>query len=603
MDLLTRTFRSLQRLLGPDAWFSYAVLAVLVMLEIAGRQQPGTDFHDLMSIMVLALLGVLVAFRHKQQPLAWVRVLHSWGQRVLAYAWPRIDLGIDFRGTPPLPRALPPTIVRILGVLFLWLGMLVPFAADLPQGLRSVGVSVTYLGYLAVLAALWAILLLSMFFASYLTWAILHDTFLSRSSSGRKAVRVELLVPTLYFFGLLMLSRLLPPWVPLLICALAMTINWLTVLVPSNPDVKFIWRYRDRPSTVFSIPWPRYVLSEFSVQALGTVNLVLTACGSVLLTDPRLAFQEMPITTGLGLMLAWLAPGLLTLLVIQCVLGRLRDPARPCAPAVHISGPGLETQRSALKAFFALRGWHVRFAPSRPGPLDVCVVLAPGTEPDFEARWPLHVDPAVLQQETTFQRLVRRDEIQLRRRLVSGLERLFKHAAGHKARRSMGLWLAPHYWFVLGLTRDLPDDERDMSDGTLFTGIVGPPYHRVLPRPVRHHVYRILRALQIDLIFVEDGVTFKRFGRVLRMLFEIYDVHGGRRRADEVHFHGLPGTRVLIHEFVLNEPFRSETYPEPEYENLGRARILHIFRDRGEQEEPLETPQDFSHMPAPAGMF
>jgi hypothetical protein len=604
MDLLTRTYRNIQRLLGPDAWFSYAILAVLIMLEIAGRHQPGTDFHDLMTVMVLSLLGWLIAIRHKQVPLPWVRLLQNWGQRGFAYLWPRIDVGLDFRGSPPLPRALPPTVLRALGILFVWLAVLLPFVTELPQGLRSVGIRITYIGYLAVLSALWAALLLSMFSAFFLTWAILHDAVLGRSGSrSHRRVRIEFVVPALYFVCLLILSRVLPPWLPLVICAVALTINWLTVVVPSNPDVKFVWRQRQGDSPIWSIPWPRYVLSEFSVMALIAVNLVLAACGSVVVADARPAFQEMPITSSLGLMLAWLAPGLLTLLVIQCVLGRLRDPARPCRPVVHVGGAGLEQHRLTLKAFFALRGWQARFAPARPDPLDVCVALTAGAEPDFEASWPLHVDAVVLQQETTFQRLVRRDEIQKRRRLIAGLERLFKTAAAHKARRSTGLWIAPHYWFVLGLTRDLPDDERDMGDGTLFTGIVGPPYHRVLPRPVRHHAYRILRALQIDLIFVEDGVTFKRFTRVLRMLFEIYDVHGGRRRADEVHFHGLPGTRVLIHEFVLNEPFRSDTYPEPEYENLGRARILHVFRDRGEHEEPLEVPGDFSHMPAPAGMF
>jgi hypothetical protein len=210
------------------------------------------------------------------------------------------------------------------------------------------------------------------------------------------------------------------------------------------------------------------------------------------------------------------------------------------------------------------------------------------------------VDAAFLQNDGMVQRLARRDEIQKRRRLVAGLEHLFKSTARHRYRYGSGFWLAPHYWFVPGVTRDMPEEDRELGDGALLTGIVGPPYHRVLPRPVRHHIYRILRAVQIDLIFVEDGISFKRFVRVLRMLFEIFDVHGGRRRADEVHFHGLPGTRVLIHEFVLHEPFRSELYPEPEYENLGRARILHIFRDRGGHEEPLEMPGDFSHMPVPS---
>ena len=147
--------------------------------------------------------------------------------------------------------------------------------------------------------------------------------------------------------------------------------------------------------------------------------------------------------------------------------------------------------------------------------------------------------------------------------------------------------------------RDEHEDEMEFSEGTLWSGTIGPAYHRVFPRIVRHHLYQMLRALQVDLIFVEDGVSFRRFVRILRMLFEVYDIYGGKRRADEIHFQGVPGMRVLIHEFVLNEPFKSEVYPEPEFENLGRARLLHVFRDRGEQPEHLEVPLDFTRMPVP----
>jgi hypothetical protein len=197
-------------------------------------------------------------------------------------------------------------------------------------------------------------------------------------------------------------------------------------------------------------------------------------------------------------------------------------------------------------------------------------------------------------------RLERRDEMQKRRRLISGLEQLFNRAARRKYRQGSGFWVAPQYWFVVGLSRDTHEELIDPQDGTILSGTIGPFYHRVLAREVRHHIYRIMRALEIDLIFVEDGVTFRRFVRVLRMMFEIFDVYGGHRRADEMHFRGLPGTRVIIHEFQLNEPFKSDTYPEPDYENLGRARILHIFRDRGEHESPLEIPTDFTHTPVPS---
>ena len=114
-------------------------------------------------------------------------------------------------------------------------------------------------------------------------------------------------------------------------------------------------------------------------------------------------------------------------------------------------------------------------------------------------------------------------------------------------------------------------------------------------------MFEVLRGVQIDLLFIEDGVNFKRVRRVLRALFEVYDVHAGRRRAEEIDFQGLPGTKVLIHDYQFDEPFHANGYPEPKYELLARARILHVFRDRGEQDEPIESPFDQGRRPAPVG--
>ncbi|MBL8794987.1 MAG: hypothetical protein JNM56_13845, partial [Planctomycetia bacterium] len=294
-----------------------------------------------------------------------------------------------------------------------------------------------------------------------------------------------------------------------------------------------------------------------------------------------------------------------TILMLQTILGRTRDPARPCQPVLHMGGDCPPAERKPLLAHFAQHGWQVSWKPTAADGTEVSVQLVEQAPPDTPdgPRWPLPVTVESLRDEQTLRRLARRNEIQLRRKLLGGLERLFKLAAARKFRKGSGLWIAPHLWFIPGLTRDTPEEEVDLERGTLFSTIIGAPYHRIMTRAVRHHAYVMLRALQVDLIFVEDGVTFKRFCRVLRMLFEIYDIHGGRRRADELHFSGLPGIRVVIHEFQLDEPYRSEKYPEPEFENLARARILHVFRDRGGEEEPLETPPDFSFLPAPSAAF
>ena len=175
-------------------------------------------------------------------------------------------------------------------------------------------------------------------------------------------------------------------------------------------------------------------------------------------------------------------------------------------------------------------------------------------------------------------RLTRRVEIQQRRHVATALERLFKFTARREFANGQGFWVAPHFWFIAGLTRDAQEEEIDLADSPMLSGTVGPAFYRVMPRNARHHMFQVLRALQIDLIFVEDGVRYRRFSKVLRRLFDLYDKHGDRRRAGNAHFAGLPGTKVVIHDFQLDEPFKSETYPEPKYDYLGRAHLACVSR-------------------------
>ena len=88
------------------------------------------------------------------------------------------------------------------------------------------------------------------------------------------------------------------------------------------------------------------------------------------------------------------------------------------------------------------------------------------------------------------------------------------------------------------------------------------------------------------------------------MMFEIYDVHGGRQRAEEMHFTGLPGVRVLIHNFDLSDTPRHgrANYPEPDYEDVGRARILHVFKDRGETDIETPVPKSWEGTPVLSGV-
>ena len=84
---------------------------------------------------------------------------------------------------------------------------------------------------------------------------------------------------------------------------------------------------------------------------------------------------------------------------------------------------------------------------------------------------------------------------------------------------------------------------------------------------------------------VEKPYRMQELGKVLRSLFEVYDIHGGRRRAEDHHFRGVPKVRVMIHEYAPGNPFKSAGgYPEPKFDEVSRFRVLHVFKDRGGQE-------------------
>jgi hypothetical protein len=194
------------------------------------------------------------------------------------------------------------------------------------------------------------------------------------------------------------------------------------------------------------------------------------------------------------------------------------------------------------------------------------------------------------------ERIARRDVIQRRRLLLRGMQSILRSAASRKSDDGSGYWVAPQYWFTPGLTRDASTHEH-----TEVLQVIPPLYHRVLPHPARRHFWEICKALEVDLIFLEDGVGFRGLRRVLRVLFEQFDIHGGQQKAQEIHFAGLPKIRVIFHNFELAKPWEKTGYPEPDYRELGRARILHIFRDRGDEEEEVTDPTDSDRLLSPVG--
>ena len=133
-----------------------------------------------------------------------------------------------------------------------------------------------------------------------------------------------------------------------------------------------------------------------------------------------------------------------------------------------------------------------------------------------------------------------------------------------------GLWLAPQYWFFHGMTPEGAEAIALSGDPSVVDHIVGAPYREVFPPAARAHAWEVGRALQIDLLIVEDGVSFDGLKRVLQTMFERYDIHGATQRAEEWHFQELPQVRATIHEHELGVDRKAKP-GDPPVEDLGRA--------------------------------
>jgi len=599
MRLLLKPWRALRTLGQRNLIFTAGVLSSLAAIEIVGHQCQ-SDWEDAILACGLAAVALTTVRYHGRSRLPWFEVLLGGG-RFVRSVWRRYSfvVGIDLRCQPPIAGRCPGPIRMAVGVIAIWAVLMAMGASHFPADARALAVQVCYVGYLALLIALWCVLILGIAVGAFVPAAMIHDYFVSRHTSQESRPLWPELSCTFAYFGVIVLgSFLLPLWVVFILGFVPLVILLLVGFMGQVRDAQILWMYH-REKTIWAVPLRSWIMYQATGVTLLAAGLQLVACGSAILGGESES-ETMPITAWLGQVLVWLAPGLVWSVFGQFVGALLRDPARPYRPALHVSGEPLGRDRETVLRFFENRGWKVSTGPLNTDPMNVSVQLV--SEPcepsdDASSQWPLRVTRPELVSEAVCWRLERRLQILQRRQLVSGLRKLYKIAARRKRAAGMGYWIAPHLWFIQGMSRDTEDKNLPWRESTILADTIGPHYHRVLGQAARHHAHEILRAVEVDIILVEDGVGFRLFCRVLRMLFEVYDIHGGRQRAQEMHFTGIPGVRVILHDYQLDNPFKSETYPEPDYQDLGRARILHIFRDRGEQEDPLEIPSDDTRIP------
>lgn len=518
----------------------------LVTIEIAGRKSV-TDLTDGFMLLVLGLIAIFSVIAHRICRFRTIAALAALFRRITAGIVRRsIVYGVDLRQTPPIPRRAPVVwLLPLAGGAFVT-AALIALSRSFPSAARGFAAAHFYVGLVVLTGLLWGVLIVGALIMSIFVWVTIERHFIeSYRGQGKRPRRPEVLSASAALGALAMGALWLPAWMPLVVYWASFGLV-SAALVVSSSGLEFVWQER-RGGPMASIDGRWMLWLHWAAQTLTATILVLLSRGELLAGETAAARGAL-VTAFLGNMLAWAAAGGFIVFALDII--RL-----------------------------AMLG--IVFNPRRIAK----AVSAPGASGDAARQF-------------------RRSEIRNRRRIIRGLQKLMKRVARLTRIRSTGVWISLQHWFSPGLSTDCENHAADDRETTAFDGIVGPPYHRVFPPEARYHFLQMMVALEIDLIFVEHGLTFRRLSRVIRVLFETYDIYGGRQRAEERHFVGLPGTRVIIHNYdqANARSHGRENYPEPDYEEIGRARILHVFKDRGETEQFEPVPDGQEGIPVLTGV-
>lgn len=591
------------RIRAKDLFSLLVVIVAVGMLEVVGRLYS-SELVDVASICVLTLVVAACVAWHRRWELVWTDGL--WKSFVsLAGRLKRLKFqwGLDLRQEPPIPRGMPPLLVLLPAALLALVAITIAWNIWITLPVREVATHSSYVVYLLGAAAMWASLACIILVMAVVPGWMIADIVLTYASLPRDgAERLAWAVRIVYFIVVVALAVTLPTWVACGLLAVAAMLGLALPWLPRTWQPDCLWRgAADAP--IRSMPLSTFFALQLLIVGLVPAVPIVAALGPEAVGLPA-AGAEFPISTLLGRAAAWLCGcGMIvffSLLGGHLFVSRWHDPARAAPTSLHVAGKLPRSVQAGLRQCLAGHGWQLRFAPRSPRRSDVCLDIAdseqPSTNDPATGRRRLSCAKSQLAGEQTRHRIERRDAIQRRRILTGGLQSIFRRAAARRSRAGCGYWVAPHYWFVDGLTRDDYDTE-----DTSVLDVIPPLYHRAIPRPARHHFFQVCQALQVDLIFVEDGVGFAGLRRVLRVMFERYDIDGGTQPLAEIHFAGLPKIRVMIHDYSLDRPLVKTKYPEPDYRHLGRVRILHIFRNRGEDDEQEPTPEEPEHLLSPVG--
>jgi hypothetical protein len=595
MQLLANVLpRAKQLVPSAERGLTLSLFAFVAGLEIVGRQSP-SDVYDAIACLAFVSVGMFVLAWHRRYPLPWL----LWANRLLGRAAERAerlkyDVGLDFRATPPIPRRLP-SIARLAALgLLLWASLAATGWMYFPDGWRDAGLATSYTLYVLVLILVWGALCACVLAGVYLPVYVV-DQKLKSARPGAVEPGVDAVALVGYGLVAMLVAWLTPPVYAAGLAAAVALVAALAFLLAKRDQPAILWR-QSKGGAIFAVPLGRVLSGGVCLVSLFVFTLLVTAAGGKLLATPSVQ-DPMFITGFLGSLMAWLVPGVVAVVLYHLADRHRTDPARFIPASIQVSGePPFRKPVQRL-----LRGWGWRLAEAKDAVRVQAVAPEFSLATEFDPQWPLPLNIEDLKNPDVKHRLQRRDEIQLRRRFYHALRKLLKRVKAEAPAPGGGFWIAPHWWFIESVQWEEPEKTRGDEPETLRP--LGPPFAKVFAPRVRQHLYRMLRSTRIDLIYIEDGIGMKAVDRAMRALFELYDVHGGKKPATDITFSGVPNVKAMVHDYSPGNPFKPATgYPEPQFDEVSRFRVLHLFKDRGGEEEEVLPPFDFSWEPSPLAL-
>ena len=561
-------------------------LALLVAVEILGRRSP-LDVVDAIGVavvaMLIALAVLLMTLRGDHLPPVLISNAHKLWAGVRSTL---LETGVDFRKTPPLPRRFPLRLLVLLAGLATIAWAAFHFRSALPGAARAALLAVSPTLYFVALGFLWSLLLLILVASGVFGWLHLHNRLWNAAMAPVRRGTVEFLVGLVWLSTIIAAGYAVPPWIGWAVIDVACISGSLAALTIARSDpILMAWRSDGQDLVcVYSARWMILWNCFFFALFLLAVTMSATGVGR----NGFLA-EQTPVTMALGGTATWAGTSAYVLWVvqgpIQALVMSLRDPSRLVPTVLHVEDPGSLTSSELER--LRDHGFSCRPRADRAGDGALAIQIRDDESTREvlrlveQGREVLVIGRRSLLHPRVLAELRRIDSRRRRARVLDGLRGLFALAVARRFRSGTGFWIAPHLWYVRGLARD--SDDLDLLT-------IGAPFRRVIPLPAREHLHRVFKALEIDLVFAEDGLAFDLIEQVFGRVFDHYDVMGPGP-IDDRDFAGIVQVRVIVHELTFRASLGREGYPEPNYEEVARARILHIMREREEGTEEATAPR------------